>query len=166
MKTHGFSLIEILVVLVIIGVLALAVTLGVASASTERQLARESERLQALVEHACVQSELTGREIGLRVDAKGYAFLRLGFEGWASDQLGNELRSRTWTPGLAVQLHRDGHEVRLAETTLEPPQIVCFSSGELSPFELALELGDSESRYALHGDADGKVSLVREERRP
>ena len=72
--SRGFSLIEILVVIVIIGVLALAVTLGVASASTERQLTRESERVQALIEHACVQSELTGREIGVRVDEAGYAF--------------------------------------------------------------------------------------------
>lgn len=166
MKARGFSLVEILVVIVIIGVLALAVTLGVASASTERQLAREGERLQALIEHACVQSELTGREIGLRVDAKGYVFLRLGFDGWSADPLGNELRPRSWVPGLAVNLYRDGREVRLAQDGAEAPQLVCFSSGELSPFELKLGLGDSRSELAVRGDADGKVSLVREERRP
>lgn len=164
--SRGFSLIEILVVIVIIGVLALAVTLGVASASTERQLTRESERVQALIEHACVQSELTGREIGVRVDEAGYAFFQLGFSGWTDDTLGNELRPRNWVQGMAVRLRRDGREVRLAQGAAEPPQIVCFSSGELSPFELRLDLGDAGMSYEVRGDASGKVSLHREQRKP
>ena len=96
----GFTLIEILVVVVIVGVLALAVTISIATAGGERQLARESERLQGLIDFACHQAELTGREIGLRLDGKGYAFTRLGFDGWNSDALGNELRPRDWVPGL------------------------------------------------------------------
>ncbi|TAH45372.1 MAG: type II secretion system protein GspH [Gammaproteobacteria bacterium] len=164
--SRGFSLIEILVVIVIIGVLALAVTLGVASASTERQLTRESERVQALIEHACMQSELTGREIGLRIDDAGYAFFQLGFSGWTDGALGNELRPRTWVQGMLVRLRRDGREVRLAQSAAEPPQIVCFSSGELSPFELQLALGDAAVNYEVRGDASGKVSLHREQRRP
>jgi general secretion pathway protein H len=162
----GFTLIEILVVVVIVGVLALAVTISIATAGGERQLARESERLQGLIDFACHQAELSGREIGLRLDRQGYAFSRLGFDGWSSDALENELRPRDWVPGLGLELLRDGRLLRLAESDSEPPQIVCFSSGELSPFLLRLQLGDVANRYELRGEADGRIVLDRVAIRP
>lgn len=162
----GFTLIEILVAVVIVGVLALAVTISIATAGGERQLARESERLQGLIDFACHQAELTGREIGLRLDGRGYAFTRLGFDGWSSDALENELRPRSWVPGLGVEILRDGRDLRLAESDSEPPQIVCFSSGELSPFLLRLQLGDVANRYELRGEADGHIVLDRVAIRP
>ena len=41
------------------------------------------------------------------------------------------------------------------------PQIVCFSSGELSPFELTLALGDGDAKYALRGRIDGRIDMQR-----
>jgi general secretion pathway protein H len=49
---RGFSLIELLVVVVIIAVLALAVTLSVAG-SADRRLLRETDRFEGLVSRAC-----------------------------------------------------------------------------------------------------------------
>jgi general secretion pathway protein H len=157
----GFTLIEILVVLVIVGVLALAVSIGVATAGGERQLTREAERFQALVGYACTRAELSGREIGLRVDATGYAFTMLGLDGWMADEQLGELRPRQWVRGMAVEMLRDGREMRIADTAGEPPQIVCFSSGELSPFVLRLGLGDVVARYELRGRVDGRIALDR-----
>ncbi|MEP6881999.1 MAG: type II secretion system minor pseudopilin GspH [Dokdonella sp.] len=155
----GFTLIEILVVVVIIGVLALAVTLSIATAGGERQLTRESERLQALIDHACTEAELTGREIGVRVSRNGYAFSLLGFQGWMASEQKEELRPRTWIPGMQVALYRDGREMRLADDESEAPQIVCFSSGELSPFVMRLQLGDAPNRYEVRGQADGRIEV-------
>ena len=152
-------MIEILVVLVIIAVLALAVTISIATAGGERQLARESERLQALIVHACNQAELSGREIGVRVSAEGYAFSLLGFDGWSASGQNDELRARSWLSGMQVALFRDGSELRLAEDESQAPQIVCFSSGELSPFVLRLQLGDAARRYEVRGQADGRVEV-------
>ena len=157
--TVGFTLIEILVVVVIIAVLALAVTLSIATAGGERQLTRESERLQALIEHACTEAELTGREIGVRVSRSGYAFSMLGFQGWMASEQKDELRPRSWVPGMQVALYRDGREMRLADNEAELPQIVCFSSGELSPFVMRLQLGDAPNRYEVRGQADGRVDV-------
>jgi general secretion pathway protein H len=157
----GFSLIEILVVVVILGVLALAVTLGIATAGGERRLAQEAERVQALLQHACNQAELSGREIGLRIGAEGYAFSMLGFDGWTRNAREDELRPRAWAPGMRVELLRDGSATRLIEGHTGQPQIVCFSSGELSPFLLRLQLGDVVDRYELRGEVDGKVVLDR-----
>ena len=163
---RGFTLIEILVVIVIVGVLALAVTIGVATAGGERQLSRESERMRALVAHACTQAELSGREIGVRLDARGYAFTKLGFDGWMADEQKDELRPRTWIAGMSVELMRDGRAIGLARNASDPPQIVCFSSGELSPFVLRLRLGDVAAYYDLRGEPDGRIALSRVEHRP
>ena len=157
----GFTLIEILVVIVIVGVLALAVTLSIATAGGERQLAQEAERLQALIRHACNQAELSGREIGLRVDSDGYSFSMLAFDGWMDGEQKDELRPRVWVPGMRVELLRDGSVTWLPDSSSGQPQIVCFSSGELSPFLLRLQLGDVVSRYELRGEADGTVVLDR-----
>lgn len=156
----GFTLIEILVVVVIIGVLALAVTLSIATAGGDRQLTRESQRLQALIEHACTEAELTGREIGVRVSRNGYAFSMLGFQGWMASEQKEELRPRTWVPGMQVSLYRDGREMRLADDESESPQIVCFSSGELSPFVVRLQLGDAPNSYEVRGKADGQIEIA------
>ena len=152
--------------LVIVGVLALAVTISIASAGGERQLTRESERLQALIQYACTQAELTGREIGLRVSQQGYAFALLGFDGWLAEPQKNELRPRSWVTGLGVELYRDGRELQLARKDADVPQIVCFSSGELSPFLMRMQLGDVARRYELRGEADGRVRLSAVDLRP
>lgn len=152
-------MIEILVVVVIVAVLALAVTISIATAGGERQLTRESERLQALIDHACTEAELTGREIGVRISRNGYAFAMLGFDGWMASEQKDELRPRTWISGLQVSLYRDGNEMRLADDESELPQIVCFSSGELSPFVLRMQLGDAPNRYEIRGQADGAVKV-------
>lgn len=162
----GFTLIEILVVVVIIAVLALAVTISIATAGGERQLERESERVQALIAHACNEAELTGREIGVRISRNGYAFALLGFDGWMASEQKDELRARTWLPGLQISLYRDGSEMRLAEDEVQSPQIVCFSSGELSPFVLRLNLGDVTKRYEVRGKADGRIDIEAVEMRP
>jgi general secretion pathway protein H len=163
-RTRGFSLIEILVVLVIVGVLALAIGIGVNAAGGERQLMREGERVQALVVHACERAELGGREIGMRIDAGGYAFSMLGLEGWMADESVGELRPRQWVQGLRVELRRDDRVLAAAGESAARPQIVCFPSGELSPFTLRLGIGDVPGTLDIDGFADGRVDLAR--RRP
>ena len=158
---RGFSLIEILVVLVIVGVLALAIGIGINAAGGERQLAREGERLQALIVHACERAELGGREIGVRIDAGGYAFSVLGLEGWMADESTGELRARRWVPGLGVELRRDGRALDTAADGAAGPQIVCFPSGELTPFSVRLGLGDVVGTLDIDGLADGRVERVR-----
>src|SRR3954471_11879978 len=81
-RSRGFSLIEILVVLVILGVAVAAVTLGIAGAGGGRQLERDAERLGALVSYACEQAELSGRDIGMSFSRSGYRFGRSNHAGW------------------------------------------------------------------------------------
>ncbi|HEY6941196.1 type II secretion system minor pseudopilin GspH [Dokdonella sp.] len=154
---RGFTLVEILVVVVIVGVLAAALTLAVGG-SSERRLAGEAERFQALLGHACEQAELGGREIGAVLGGDGYAFVRLDGAQWRSFARDDELRARTWPAGVGFDLRRDGRAVAAATAERAVPQIVCFSSGELTPFALTLSLGDATPRR-IDGDEDGRVRV-------
>jgi general secretion pathway protein H len=156
---RGFSLIELLVVVAIVGVLALAVTLSIGG-SAQRQLLREAERFQALIGQACEQAELSGREIGVIVGAGGYSFRMLGGTEWRDFPEDAPLRTRPWIDGLRVDLSSEGRHVDLLATRDAAPQLVCFSSGELTPFALTLELGDAP-RYRVSGADDATLKTER-----
>lgn len=153
----GFTLIEVLVVVVIVGVLALAVTLAVGG-SAERRLRGEAERFAALVGHACTQAELSGRDMGVSVRAHGYAFSRFDSDGWQPLPDQGELRRRSWPEGLRVELGRDGRTSTRGDSD-DRPQLVCFSSGELTPFDLVLHLGDAVEALRVRGESDGTVAV-------
>ena len=156
----GFTLIELLVVVVIVAVLAAALTLSIGSAGGARQLAHESEKLQALLSHACEQAELSGREIGLSFVSDGYGFSRFEGDLWLPLKRGSEeLRRRHWN-GIASSLQRNGIRVSVLADFPEKPQIVCFSSGEITPFELSLGLGELDVHYQLSGQPDGTLKLA------
>jgi general secretion pathway protein H len=152
----GFSLIEILVVLVILAITVVAVTLAISGAGGERQLARDAERLRALVAYACEQAELGGREIGLSFASDGYRFSRGDHADWVPVSDG-ELRARKWSVNPRVLLTRAGHAVDVAAGFPDKPQLVCFASGELTAFRLDLALPDSTTHYRVEGLPDGSV---------
>lgn len=155
----GFTLIEILVVVVILAVLAGALTLAAGGVGGERQLAREAARAQALIGYACEQAELVDRQIGISLNDHGYRFSRLERSNWLPIRT-DELRPRQWLTGTNVALTRDGHRVLIDAQFPEKPQLVCFSSGELTPFRLEMALSDLDQRYRLDGQPDGTVTLT------
>ncbi|HEX5124788.1 MAG TPA: prepilin-type N-terminal cleavage/methylation domain-containing protein [Rhodanobacteraceae bacterium] len=159
---RGFSLIELLVVVVIVAVLALAVTLSVAG-SSDRQLSRESDRFDSLVHLACEKAEQSGREIGVDVGTGGFSFKQLAGAEWQDADGDSALRQRAWLDGLRVTLTREGHGVDLGARNA-PPEIVCFSSGEMTPFVLTLALGDARP-YRITGSDDGTTKRDRVEAR-
>ena len=73
-KITGFSLLELLVVVFIIGILATMFTLSVGLTGGDRDLEREVDRLQALLKLASEEALMQGREIGMRFYIDGYEF--------------------------------------------------------------------------------------------
>jgi len=155
---RGFTLIEMMVVVVILAVMAATVALSLAGAGGERQLERDAQRLRALVSYACERAELTGRPIGLSLLASGFVFsehLRTEWKPLAD----GELRPRKWTTGTIAHLSRDGVAVAVGTSAPDEPQLACFSSGELTPFRLDVALVDHADGWRLEGTPDGALTL-------
>jgi len=161
----GFTLIELLVVVVIVGVIAAALVIAIGS-SSERQLSNAADQFQALLVHACNQAELTGREIGVAVSTTGYAFSRLDRDEWKAFGNDGELRARSWPTGMRIELTNADRAIALASPGHDTPQLVCFSSGEMTPFALVLGLGDATTKYRLRGTDDGTLKSERVEAAP
>jgi general secretion pathway protein H len=154
-RISGFTLIEILVVVVILAVVAGAVTFAIGGVGGERQLAHQAEQTQALVGYA----ELTGHSIGISVSTQGYRFVQLDHENWVPFGPG-DLRTRKWLDTTTAALSRDGRPLDVNSEFPEKPQVVCFSSGEMTPFRLELALSDLRVTYRLDGQPDGDIKLV------
>lgn len=136
---RGYTLIEILVVVVIAGVLASVALLRLGNTGPEQQLAREADRLQARLEALCEQALLTARPHGVRMTADGYDFWRHVGGQW--QPLGEHERplAASWPEGMRARLSVRGQPV--AATTALRPQLVCSALEPFEPFEWQLELG-------------------------
>ncbi|MGD8111281.1 type II secretion system minor pseudopilin GspH [Vibrio sp. TRT 21S02] len=158
---RGFTLIEILLVLVLLSMAAVAViaTLPSSTDDTLKQLAKSlSLRVQLLNEEAL----LSGKDYGLRVDEKQsrYVLLELKEDGWQPLAI-DKIPSETQLPdGVAIELSLGGgvwqSDDRLfkpgslfdedmfadveqdKEKKQRPPQIFIVSSGEVTPFTISL----------------------------
>ncbi|WP_257387540.1 type II secretion system minor pseudopilin GspH [Tahibacter caeni] len=159
-RDAGFTLIEILVVVVILAVLAAAVTIAMAGSGGERQLEREAERLQALLGYACEHAEIGGRAVGLSLVDGGFVFSQQDGENWKPFVQG-ELRDRQWPANLRAELSRDGRRIEIPPQPPEVPPVICFASGELTPFRLELGLPDLGLRWRLDGSIAGDVKRER-----
>lgn len=161
---RGFTLMEILVVVVILAIVAGAVVVSVAGGGGERVLTREAERAQALIEFACERAQLSGRDLGISLSLSGYRFSRIEQNVWLPYRE-ETLRARSWPPNFSVALTRDDQSVRLAQDFPEKPQLLCYSSGELTAFRLELGLPGLTRSYRMDGQGDGQVLLTAVESR-
>ncbi len=122
-SAKGFTLIEIMIVVVIIGVISAAVLLSVNLTGRDQDLEKESERLLTLVNYAREQAELQTREYGVIFHDDGYRFVaydvRRGL--WRDIYEDEILRLRKLPDGLDVKLIVDARPVVLVPTSDDKP---------------------------------------------
>jgi len=157
-SSRGFTLLEVLVVLFIIGIIVSFATLSV-SQNTSRVVADEAERLQGLIRLSSEEAVLQGNELALQFNRDGYGFVMLSRSNeWQPLEDDKLLRQREIPAGVHLELMLEGTQANLGDTE-NPPRIFVLSSGELTPFELIVRSDDGD-RYRLTGSLDGKLELV------
>ena len=117
-RSGGFTLIEIMIVVVIIGVISAGVLLSVNLTGRDRELEKESDRLLTLVNYAREQAEMQTRDYGIVVHADGYQFVaydtRRGV--WREVYEDDVLHVRKLPDGLDFKLIVDARPVVLQST--------------------------------------------------
>lgn len=142
-RSSGFTLIEILVVLVVVGMLVALATFTLGGNSLRRDLNNEVEKFFLLMQTVSEQAVLNNTEFGLVVEEESYRFLAFDQQSGSWKPFQERLyRQRALPEWLVVTSYIENDAPRLAsdEDQLRP-DIVLFSSGETTPFELEFAIG-------------------------
>jgi general secretion pathway protein H len=170
-SSGGFTLIEILVVVVIIGIVTVGALLSMSFTGPDRELHTEGERLADLMNYAQEQGELQTRELGLYCTDHSYSFLAFDARRnlWVPISDDDALRARTLPDSVKVQLDVEGRSVVLASVADEQkkkiapadlqPHVMIFSNGDLTSFRVTLEREGSDQTVTLLPDRQGKIKV-------
>jgi len=186
---RGFTLIELMLVTLLMGLVASAVLFTVDSSGPQKKLLRQAQKMAALTELALDQATMTGRDYGLVIAANSYRFVELFEQRWQpltdallieqqleDAQLVMSVDGFLWSPDRvdfsSNQIFEE-REVDIEQDQKERehvPQILILSSGELTPFKVEFRL-DSKAdlflsqqqqgyRVNLSADTLGMVNVV------
>lgn len=165
----GFTLLEMLLVLAIVGILATVVALGFTDSGRHRHLRAEAERLARLVELARDEALRRNEIWGLRVAGGGFHFQRYdqGAGDWM-DVLRHPFRARPAEEAVTFRIATSSGDRKRLEEQLEtlrgeavdtdreetePPDVAIFPGGEVTPFEVTVLLHRPERGRADDQDA-------------
>lgn len=170
MRSKGFTLVEILVVVVIMAIVISLAVLSVHTTGRDTQLDEESRRIEGLIGLLHERALLEGRDFGLRIEPAAYEFVvyEPRSDRWLTLDQEHEFRHRDLPKGLTFQLQLDSQIVvikaidrNLASDQPPPaPQVAIAASGEGTPFRLTLMRQGTQAQASVDGDALGKVSLL------
>lgn len=140
----GFTLVELMVVLVIIGLLGAAVVMTAPDGRGE--LRREAEAFAVRLQRAREEALLTNRAVEVQVDGEGYAFrtLRRGeWEALAADPFD----AHRWDDGVTARL-----------TALDGREGVRFDpTGAAEPAEVTVSRADQHMRVAVSETGEVRI---------
>jgi general secretion pathway protein H len=96
-REAGYTLVELLVVMVVLGILLGMVSLSIVP-DPSAKLRRDADRLEALFALAAEEAQLSSSQIAWRGDAKGYAFYRRdrASDRWVAIAGDAQFRARDW----------------------------------------------------------------------
>lgn len=155
-KNNGFTLIEILVVLVLVGLLAALAVFTMGGNSQQREMKKEVRELYLLMQTASEQAVLNNKELGLLFEDNGYQFVAFQDATGEWKATGERIfQARDFPDWIEATrfIESDAPRLASAEDKLRP-DLVFFSSGETTPFELEFTIG-SETDYTHILASDG-----------
>lgn len=163
--TLGFTLVEILVVVVIAGI-AIAIAVPNLFVSDEERVRQEAQRLMLLVEQVRDRAAFSGYPIAMRMSDEGIVFMERDPTSvapkWQPAQ-SRELSPRAWRDGIAVELVG-------ADPAGAASQVAFLPAGVGAPFRLRVFMAgasgsppttsDAKRERIIEGDALGNVRML------
>jgi general secretion pathway protein H len=165
--SKGFTLIEILVVMVLLGLLSGVAIFTLGSGKLQRELEVEAQRLHTLLRMASEEAILSNSEIGFLIDDDHYEFLQYDDEKqtWASSSV-SVLKARDLPEWLAPEFQREGRAKILGKDSSgaeesKKPDMMLLSSGEVTPFSIILRVqNNEEGGFIISSDGLEEIKLI------
>ena len=167
-QQKGFSLLELLVVIVIIGIMVSIVAVNIDTADTRPE--KNAQRLSALVELAADEAMIHGQEMGLRFYRDSYEFSVLDPDQgvWLPMNTDAMFRLRALENDLALDLFIEDRQIVLGDPEVRrsddddsyEPQIYILSSGEITPFKVRFRSGFKTGGYVVDVSVDGARTIT------
>jgi general secretion pathway protein H len=185
-RQRAFTLIEILVVLVIVGILTAVAFLSFGILGDNDSMDREVRRLSSLIELVSDEAMTQGRDYGLEFMTGGYRFveydplLNQWFEVVGDDfleqrQLDEGVEFELFLEERRVLLHSEAQETEREDDEEEQqtprrdltddylPHVLIMSSGDVTPFELRFLRDVDRSEIILEMTLIGEMEIRSDE---
>ncbi|WP_076541332.1 type II secretion system minor pseudopilin GspH [Shewanella sp. UCD-KL21] len=180
-RQSGFTLLEVLLVALLMGLAAAAVTMTTSTSGPEQALNKTARQFIATTELVIEETILSGQFLGIVVEEDEYQFVYYDEKKWHPITQDRQLAPRQMDPGVSLSLLLDGlplvqededdeswFDEPLIEASKEDkkknlePQILLFPSGEMSTFELSFLTDDDQGKeieVLVVGDALGRLAI-------
>ena len=164
-RSVGFTLVEIMIVVFIIGLVSAAAVITFGGQSRDSELDKEAERLDALLDYVREQAELQTRDYGFRTTRLNYQFVVFDpLTGqWKLAEEDDALRERKLPEGLQPALVVEGRPIVLDSKWPKvddfKPQVMIFANGDLSSFEWQLKREESGDTARILTDEQTNLRL-------
>jgi len=181
-SARGFTLIEVLVVVVIVAIISAVVLLSFGVLGDDRSLQQQARRLSSLVELASDEALMQGRDFGLEFSRTAYRFLEFDplTNRWYEVVGDDLLRPRTLEEPLELALALEDREVALTDrfAAIEEedseeqddedraalgddyaPHVLILSSGDITPFDLRIVRPSDRSEIIIDMAPTGQMEI-------
>ena len=160
-RLGGFTLLEMLVVITIVGVLIGGAVISLGLLGRDAGVQSELQRLQRHLLFLRDRAEIEQRPYGVLIEPEGYDFLVFDSRTLQWQTIGDDALARhRWPAGFAAELDLDDRRVVIAARKDESvPQIGVDASGEFTAFELRVARAGVAETAWLRPDPEGTLQL-------
>ncbi|HZW60264.1 MAG TPA: type II secretion system minor pseudopilin GspH [Woeseiaceae bacterium] len=176
-RRSGFTLIEVLVVVVIIGIVSSVVLLSLGVLGDDRGLRQEARRMASLLDLAADEAVLQGRDFGIEFTQAGYRFVEHDpyLDRWHEVVGDDILRQRHLPEAMHFDLYIEDRRVTLKDDparlasedsdergdapTDYAPHVLLLSSGEVSPLHIEIRRDTDRRVVAVDVDPVGTIEI-------
>ena len=179
-RQQGFTLLEVMLVVLLMGLMAAAVTLSMGGGSQQQALSREAQRFIATTEALQDEAVLSGTFFGIVVEKNKYHYVMFHENKWQPVEKDNLLVERELPEGVTTNLEVEGLPLEQDEQQQswfdEPliddaaeqkkkfpePKIMLLPSGEMTGFKLRFISQDGDGKplkQLVSGNGLGQMVL-------
>ncbi|MDZ7787750.1 MAG: type II secretion system minor pseudopilin GspH [Halofilum sp. (in: g-proteobacteria)] len=175
---RGFTLIELIVVLLLVGLVVSFAVLSVGGPSPRQIQHEEARRLLARMDLAREEAVMQARSLGVRFERDGYLFYGMRDGQWRMLEQGGLLDPRELPEAIFIDVEIEGLDVELfgADEPAEDgdggdedeedavrPQLFFLAGGEIVPdFSIRILSEDTDTEYRIHPGDEQWLTLSEE----